>query len=152
MFEWHFASFIWQKLSVIFELEKQSMTFLVGCLWHTRKKSGFGLFLIVRTIPKPAKRIAEGLDGLLTTEILQDTAKSREATQQTQAKLFLFILGSSHHDSFQVRSSFFLRFQQRLVVWTGFRIDFSGRISPVFAEQSQSLVFSFWVLLNRVTQ
>ena len=35
MFEPHFASFKWQKLLVIVELEKQSMTFSVGCLWHT---------------------------------------------------------------------------------------------------------------------
>ena len=66
MFERHFASFKWQKLLVIVELKRQSMTFSVGCLPVAHHvKIRFGLFLIVRTIAKPANRIAENLYRLL---------------------------------------------------------------------------------------
>ena len=105
MFEQHFASFKWQKLLVIVELEKQSMTYSVGCLpvaHHVKVR--FGLFLIVRTIlqspPTGLRKIfidyfcfqadqwdctkslstLEGWDGMLTSEILRDTGKSWEAT------------------------------------------------------------------------
>ena len=60
MFERHFASFKWQKLLVIVELERQSMTYSVGCLTVAYcVKVRFGLFFIVRTIAKPANRIVE---------------------------------------------------------------------------------------------
>ena len=105
MFERHFASFKWHKLLVIVELEKQSMTFSVGCLpVAPHLKIRFGLLLIVRTIlqspPIGLRKIFidyfffqadqwdctkslstfEGWDGLLTSEILQDSGKSGEAT------------------------------------------------------------------------
>ena len=114
MFEQHFATFKWQKLSVIVELEKQSMTFstcvfgpkkLFGLLVDSYTTSPFTQAIICKSCFSSKSWLAQ-----LSTNSCHENSRMTGTARMTGIRPFQILLGN-FLATFRILSNLFVREQ-----------------------------------------